>query len=280
LIVPVTLLAPVTATSASPASGQGPLQASCVTVENAGGTRSELTRVSARGTVNGVEFLLQVYFVTETGAIDTVSYAWAPSPEFPDFFESGAFCNAPDCSGASMDLASKTITLNGNALSGGGGNSAVLNGTITLDRIPDPVPTPTPQGCPGGSADLAFTNVQGANTSLPPTLVLGAAQNFSTPADPPVYAYLTALYDGCPMPFPRQTLGFRFSGQPLQAGTTYQVGIIDGNLNQIEYREEGFSSFKSYEAKSGTLVVDAVLDQFAAASQGARPCGNFSRTRL
>ena len=249
--------ASLTATSASPVSGQGPLQASCVTVENAGGTRGDLTRVSARGTVNGIEFLLQVYFVTETGAIDTVSYSWGLRPEFPDFFENGAFCNAPDCSGASMNLASKTITLDGNALNGGG-NSAVLNGTIILDRIPDPVPTPTPLGCPGGSADMTFSNVQGANTSLPATLVLGAAQNFSQPADPPVYTYLRGLYDGCPMPFPRITLGFQFSGQPLQAGTTYQVGSIDGNLNQIEYREEGFSSFKSYEAKSGTLVVDAV----------------------
>ena len=249
--------ASLTATSASPVSGQGPLQASCVTIENAGGTRTDLTRVSARGTVNGLEFLVQVYFVTATGEIENVSYAWDAHPDIPDFYENLAFCSAPDCVGASMRLASRTITLSNTALSADG-FSAVLNGTIALDFIPDPGPTPTPLACPGGSADLAFTNVQGANASLPATLVLGAAQNFSQPADPPVYAYLRGLYDGCPMPFPRQTLGFQFSGQPLQAGTTYQVGSIDGNLNQIEYREEGFSSFKSYEAKSGTLVVDAV----------------------
>lgn len=249
--------ADVTATSAAPGSGQGPLQTSCVTVENAGGTRTELTRVSARGTVNGVEFLLQVYFVTATGAIDTVSYGWSPYPGIPDFFESLAFCNTPDCGGASMNLASKTITLNGTALAGDGA-SAVLNGTLTLDRIPDPEPTPTPPGCPGGSADLSFSDVQGA--AVPATLALGAAQNFSRPADPPTYAYLSAQYDGCPMPFPSQTLSFQFSGKPIAAGTTYQVGSIDGNLNQIEYREQGFSSAKVWEARDGSLVVDAVDD--------------------
>lgn len=251
--------AAITATSASPASGQGPLQASCVTAENAGGTRVELTRVSARGTVNGIAFLLQVYFVTETGAIDTVSYGWNPHPEIPDFFESLAFCNTPGCAGATVDLGSKTITLDGTALANDG-TSAVLNGTIVLERIPDPVATPTPQGCPGGSADLAFSNVQGTNITLPATMVLGAAMNFSRPADPPVFAYLSALYDGCPMPFPRLTLGFQFSGAPIAAGTTYQVGSSDGNLNQIEFREEGFSGFKSWEAQSGSLVVDAVDD--------------------
>lgn len=251
--------AAVTATSASPASGQGPLQVGCVTVENAGGSRVELTRVSARGTVNGVAFLLQVYFVTETGAIDTVSYGWSPHPEIPDFFASLAFCNTPGCAGASMDLGSKTITLNATALAGDG-SSAVLNGTIVLERIPDPVATPTPQGCPGGSADLAFSDVQGTSISLPATLELGAAMNFSRPADPPVFAYLSALYDGCPMPFPRLTLGFQFGGAPIEAGTTYQVGSSGGNLNQIEFREDGFSSFKSWEAQSGSLVVDAVDD--------------------
>lgn len=256
--------AAVTATSASPASGQGALQASCVTAENAGGTRTELTRVSTRGTVNGVEFHLQIYFVTATGAIDTVSYAWSPDPGFPDFFDYLAFCNAPGCSGASMDLGSRTITLNGTALSGDG-SSAVLNGTIVLERIPDPPATPTAgadgtptPACPGGNASLAFSSVQGTNATLPATLELGAAMNFSRPADPPVFAYLSALYDGCPMPFPRLTLGFQFSGAPLAAGTTYQVGSIDGNLNQIEFREEGFSSFKSWEAQSGSLIVDAV----------------------
>ena len=246
--------ADVTASSASPASGQGPLQASCVTVENAGGTRTELTRVSARGTVNGVAFLLQVYFVTATGAIDTISYGWSPDPVIPDFFASLAFCNAPGCGGASMDLDSKTITLNGTTLDGDGA-SAVLNGTIVLDRIPDPEPTPTPPGCPGGSADLTFTAVQGA--AVPATLALGAAQNFSRPADPPTFAYLSAQYDGCPMPFPSMSLSFQFSGKPIAAGTTYEVGSIDGNLNQIEYREQGFSSAKVWEAKSGSLVVDA-----------------------
>ena len=247
--------ADVTASSASPASGQGPLQASCVTVENAGGTRTELTRVSARGTVNGVAFLLQVYFVTATGAIDTISYGWSPDPVIPDFFASLAFCNAPGCGGASMDLDSKTITLNGTTLDGDGA-SAVLNGTIVLDRIPDPEPTPTPPGCPGGSADLTFTAVQGA--AVPATLALGAAQNFSRPADPPTFAYLSAQYDGCPMPFPSMSLSFQFSGKPIAAGTTYEVGSIDGNLNQIEYREQGFSSAKVWEAWGGSLVVDAV----------------------
>ncbi len=253
--------AAVTATSASPASGQGPLQASCVTAENAGGTRTELTRVSARGTVNGREFLLQVYFVTATGEIDTVSYGWDLSPEFPDFFENLAFCNTPRCAGASMNLAAKTITLSNAALSDAGSPSAVLNGTITLDRIPDPVATPTPPPpCPGGSATLNLSDVQGTNSSqpLPATLLLGTAMNFSRPADPPVFAYLSALYDGCPMPFPRLTLGFQFSGAELQAGTTYQVGSINGNLNQIEFREEGFSNFKSWEAQSGSLVVDSI----------------------
>jgi hypothetical protein len=249
--------AAMTATSAAPSSGQGPLQTSCVTTENAGGTRTDLTRVSARGTVNGLAFLLQVYFVTATGEIENVSYGWSPDPDIPDFFTNLTFCSAPDCVGAAMNLASKTIRLTGTALAGEGA-SAVLNGTITLKRIPDPIATPTPQGCPGGSADLAFSNVQGTNASLPATLLLGAAMNFSRPAEPPVYAYLSALYDGCPMPFPRLTLGFQFSGAPLQAGTTYQVGSIDGNLNQIEFREEGFSSFKSWEAQSGSLVVDAV----------------------
>ncbi len=249
--------AAITATSAAPVSGQGPLQSTCVTVENAGGTRTELTRVSARGTVNGVEFLLQVYFVTATGEIDTVSYGWSPRSDFPDAFENFAFCNAPGCSGASMSLASKTITLNGTALTDGGGTSAVLNGTITLERIPDPPATPTAgPGCPGGVADLAFSNAQGA--SVPATLELAAAQNFSRPADPPVFAYLSAMYDGCPMPFPRLSLAFQFSGMPLQAGTTYQVGSIDGNLNQIEFREDGFSSFKSWKARTGSLVVDTV----------------------
>lgn len=247
--------ADVTATSASPASGQGPLQSSCVTVENAGGTRTELTRVSARGTVNGVAFLLQVYFVTATGAVDTVSYGWDPDPVLPDFFVSLAFCNAPGCSGASVDLGSRTITLNGTALAGDGA-SAVLNGTITLDRIPDPEPTPTPPGCPGGSADLTFSAVQGA--AVPATLALGAAQNFSRPADPPTFAYLSAQYDGCPMPFPSLSLSFQFSGKPIEAGTTFEVGSVDGNLNQIEFREQGFSSAKVWEARNGSLVVDTV----------------------
>ncbi|MFN8559862.1 MAG: hypothetical protein U0531_21760 [Dehalococcoidia bacterium] len=247
--------ADLTATSASPTSGQGRLRASCVTVENAGGTRTELTRVTARGTVNGVDFELLVYFVTATGAIDTVTYGWSPSPEFPDFYTNLAFCNGPGCSGASMDLASKTITLNGTALSGDGA-SATLDGTITLERIPDPEPTPTPQGCPGGRADLTFSDVQGA--AVPATLALGAAQNFSRPADPPTFAYLSAQYDGCPMPFPSQSLSFQFSGKPIAAGTTYQVGSIDGNLNQIEYREQGFNSAKVWEARNGSLVVDAV----------------------
>lgn len=247
--------ASLVATSASPASGQGPLQVSCVTVENAGGERTDLTRVSGRGTVGGVEMLVQVYFVTATGAVENVSYGWSPYPGIPDFYENLPFCSAPDCNGASMDLASRTITLNGTSLAGEG-VSAVLNGTITLDRIPDAEPTPTPLGCPGGRADLTFSAVQGA--AVPATLALGAAQNFSRPADPPTYAYLSAEYDGCPMPFPRLTLGFQFSGKPIEAGTTYQVGSIDGNLNQIEYREQGFSSSKSWEAKSGSLVVDAV----------------------
>lgn len=252
-------VASITATSASPASGQGPLQASCVTVENAGGTRTDLTRVSARGTVNGVEFVLQTYFVTATGEIEAVSYGWNPSPDIPDFFENLAFCNAPGCTGASMNLATKTITLSNAALGGDGGSSAVLNGTITLDRIPDPVATPTP-ACPGGSATLDLSDVQGTNSSqpLPETLELGTAMNFSRTADPPVFAYLSALYDGCPMPFPRLTLGFQFSGMELQVGTTYQVGSVDGNLNQIEFREEGFNNFKSWEARSGTLVVDSI----------------------
>lgn len=253
--------ASLTATSASPASGQGPLEGSCVTAENAGGTRGDLTRVSTRGTVNGVAFLLQVYFVTATGEIDTVSYGWDPSPEIPDFFQNLAFCNAPGCGGASMSLATKTITLDGTALGGDGGASAVLDGTITLERIPESLATPTP-ACPGGSATLDLTEIQGTNSSqpLPATLELGAAMNFSRPADPPVYAYLSALYDGCPMPFPRLSLGFQFSGAELQPGTTYQVGSIDGNLNQIEFREDGFSSFRSWEARSGTLVVDAIDD--------------------
>lgn len=247
--------ASLVATSASPAGGQGPLQASCVTVENAGGERTDLTRVTVHGTVGGVEFEVQVYVITATGAVDNVSYGWSPYPGIPDFYENLAFCSGPDCAGASFDLASRTITLNGTALSGETA-SAVLDGTIVLDRIPDPEPTPTPLGCPGGRADLTFSNVQGA--AVPATLALGAAQNFSRSADPPTYAYLSAEYDGCPMPFPRLTLGFQFSGQPLAAGTTYQVGSIDGNLNQIEYREQGFSSAKSWEAKSGSLVVDAV----------------------
>jgi hypothetical protein len=91
-----------------------------------------------------VEFLFRVYFVTATGAIDTVSYGWYPFPDIPDFFESLAFCNAPACAGASVNLAAKTIMLNSTALAGEGGNRAVLDATITLDRIPNPVATPTP----------------------------------------------------------------------------------------------------------------------------------------
>lgn len=253
--------AALTATSASPTSGQGALRASCVTVENAGGTRTELTRVSARGTVNGLEFLFELYFVTATGEVEAVSYGWSPVPGIPDFYENLAFCNAPGCSGATVNLATKTVRLTATALNAEGGNSAVLNGTISIKRIPTPVadPTPTP-GCPGGSASLTLSDVQGTNASqtLPASLQLGAAMNFSRSAEPPTYAYLSALYDGCPMPFPRLTLGFQFSGFPLQAGTTYEVGTIQGNLNQIEFREEGFSSFKSWEARSGSLVVDAV----------------------
>lgn len=250
--------ATVVASSAMPATGSGALQASCVTVENAGGTRSELTRVSARGTVNGLDLLLQVYFLTATGEIDTVSYGWAPFPGTPDFYENLAFCNAPACTGVTMSLATKQIRFTNTALSASTEASAVLNGTITLNRIPTPVATPTPP-CPGGSASLNFTDVQGTNTSqpLPATLVLGTAMNFTRSADPPVFAYLSALYDACPMPFPRLTLGFQFSGAPIQAGTSYQVGSMNGQLNQIEFREEGFSSAKSWEAQSGTLVVDS-----------------------
>lgn len=255
--------ADLTATSASPATGQGPLQDSCIVVENAGGSRTELTRVSVRGTVNGVGFHLQVYFVTESGALDTVSYGWSPAPGVPDLFENLAFCNAPGCSGASMDLGSRTITLSNTALDGGA--TAVLSGMIVLDFIPEPpatptsgpVGTPTP-GCPGGSATLAFTDVQNTGITLPATLELGSTMNFSRPADPPTYAYVSAMHEGCPSAFPRLTLGFQFSGVPLAAGATYQVGSIDGNLNQIEFRQEGFSSAKSWEATSGSLVVDAV----------------------
>jgi len=248
----------VVASSAVPTSGAGSLQITCVTAENAGGSRSDLTRVSGRGTINGEDLLLQVYFVTATGAIDTISYGWIPSPGIPDLFDNLAFCNAPGCTGAALSLATKTITLSDTQLASDAGQSAVLNGTITLDRLPPPVATPTPP-CPGGSTTLTLSNLQGTNSSqpLPATLTLGTAMNFSRSAEPPVFAYLSALYDGCPMAFPRLTLGFQFSGAPIEAGATYQVGSAQGQLNQIELREEGFSNFKSWEAQSGTLIVDA-----------------------
>lgn len=250
--------AALTATSAVPASGSGPLAATCVTAENAGGTRTELTRVTVRGNVNGQEMRLQVYFVTATGAIDTVSYAWVPFAGMPDLYENLAFCNAPGCTGVAVSLGTKTIAFTDTALAGDS-SSAVLNGTITLDSLPEPEATPTPP-CPGGSATLAFSDVEGTNSSrpLPATLPLGAAMNFSRPADPPTFAYLSAQYDGCPMAFPSLSLSFQFSGAPLQTGATYQVGNIQGNLNQIEFREQGFSNSKSWEAQSGSVVVDAV----------------------
>ena len=253
-------IAALSVTGAAPATGNGPLDGTCVTVENAGGTRTELTRVTVSGTVSGQAMLLQVYFVTATGAIDTVSYGWVPLPDFPGAFENLAFCNAPGCAGIAVDLGAKKIAFSDTSLAGGGA-SAVLNGTITLDHLPDPVATPTP-ACPGGAATLTFSEVQGTNSSqpLPATLLLDAAMNFSRTADPPTFAYLSAQYDGCPMPFPSLSLSFQFSGAPIQAGTTYQVGSISGNLNQIEFREQGFSNFKSWEAQSGSLVVDAVED--------------------
>lgn len=252
--------AAVFASSATPANGTGELLESCVTAENAGGSRDDLTRVSARGTVNGIDFLLQVYFVTATGQVDTVSYGWMPFPGIPDFFDNLAFCNTPACVGVTINLATKIIRFRNTALASEGGQSAVLNGSITLDALPTPMATPTPTPCPGGSLTLNFSEVQGTNTSqpLPASLILGTAMNFSRAADPPVFAYLSALYDGCPMPFPRLTLGFQFSGAPIQAGTVYPVGSSQGQLNQIEFREEGFSNFKSWEAQSGSLIVDSV----------------------
>ncbi len=253
--------AAVSATSASPESGRGPLDATCVTVENAGGTRTELTRVSVRGTVNGTAFLLQLYFVTATGAVDTVSYGWAPSPTIPDFFENFAFCNTPACAGASVNLGSKTVRLNGTAL-GGEGATAVLDGSITLDQIPTPpATTPTP-ACPGGSVSLVISDIQGSTPGGPPpsTLELGMAMNFSQPANPPALATLSALYDGCPMPFPRLTLGFSFSAAAFEAGGSYPVGDFQGAINQIEFRREGFSAANIWLARSGTLVVDSIVD--------------------
>ena len=253
--------AAVSATSAAPESGRGQLDATCVTAENAGGTRTELTRVSVRGTVNGTAFLLQVYFVTATGAVDTVSYGWAPSPSIPDFFANFAFCNTPACAGASVDLGNKTVRLNGTALTGEGA-SAVLDGSITLDRIPTPpATTPTP-ACPGGNVSLVISDIQGSTPGGPPpsTLELGMAMNYSQPANPPALATLSALYDGCPMPFPRLTLGFSFSAAAFEAGGSYSVGDFQGAINQIEFRREGFSAANEWRARSGTLVVDSIVD--------------------
>ncbi len=242
--------------NAVPASGSGGLDASCVKVENAGGTRSELTRVGVRGTVGGVPFLLQVYFVTATGAVDTVSYGWSPDPILPDFFEAMAFCNAPDCAGAGVDLGSRTVTLNGVGLGGDAGNSAVLNGTIVLDEIPVVQPTPTPLGCPGGSAELAFSEVVGTNSlqTMPVNLVLGSAQNFSSGAT----STFSAAYEPCPSAFPRFTLSFQYTVAELTPGASFELSGASGVLNQIEFRDEGFSRSRSWKAGSGTLVIDAV----------------------
>lgn len=249
-------IATLTASNAVPASGSGVLDTSCVKVENAGGTRSELTRVRVRGTVGGVPFLLQVYFVTATGAVDTVSYGWSPDPVLPDFFEALAFCNAPNCVGANVDLGTLTVTLNNVGLGGDGGNSAVLNGTIVLDEIPVAQPTPTPPGCPGGSANLAFSEVVGTNSlqTMPANLVLGSAQNFSSGAN----KTFSAAYEPCPSAFPRFTLSFQYTVAELTPGASYELSGAAGVLNQIEFRDEGFTRSRSWKAGSGTLVIDAV----------------------
>lgn len=243
----------VTARSASPASGNGPLEASCVTVENAGGTRTELTRVLVRGTVNGEAFRLQVYFVTATGAVDTVSYGWLADPSFPDFYGALAFCNTPACGGASVNLGTRTVTLAGVALGSDFGDAAVLDGTISLDEIPGPAATPTPSAaCPGGSATLTFTDVQGTNsaTPIPFRLVLGAAMNFSTPTR------VSGSYEACPQVFPRFVLSLDFTVSSLEPGTSYDLAGAPGVLNQVEFREETFSRTRSWKAQSGTLVID------------------------
>lgn len=247
------------ATSASPASGQGALIVRCVKVENAGGTRTELTRVTASGTILGVPMEFLVYFVTDTGEIDTVTYNWQPSTQFPGAFDHFAYCNGAGCAGASMHLGQLKINLANVPLSSDFGDSATILGSITLNSLPNPMPTPTP-ACPGGSLTMNISEATGVNTSspLPATLTLGTAMNFTTTQPPPAIATFSALYNGCPMPFPNQTLSFSFSGFEITAGTSYSVGFVGSFINQIELSEMGFSSTKAWEAGSGTMVIDAV----------------------
>lgn len=247
------------ATSASPASGQGNLRITCVKAENAGGTRTELTRVTASGTILGVPMEFLVYFVTDTGAIDTVTYSWQPSSELPGAFDHYAYCNGPACAGASMHLGQLKIDLVNVPLANDFGDSATILGSITLNSLPNPMPTPTP-ACSGGSLAMSLTDVTGVNTSspLPATLLLGSAMNFTTTQPPPAIATFSGMFDGCPSMFPRQTLSFSFSGFEIAAGTTYNVGFVGSFINQIEFSEAGFSSSKSWEAGSGTLTIDSV----------------------
>jgi hypothetical protein len=241
--------------NASPSNGNGAFDITCVTVENAGGTRTELTRVTVAGAVNGQKAELLVYFVTATGAIDTVTYQWVDDPKFPGAFSNLAFCNTPACAGASVDLPARQIILNDVPLGGPFGETATVNGSLTLDEIPTPVPTPTPMVCPGGSIEVTATNVQGTNNSLPFDAVLTSASNFGSAT------FFSAEYTDCPRMSPGHVLLFNVGDTPVAAGASYQIGLFSSLLNQLQYREDVGFNFREWNANSGTITIDSIDEQ-------------------
>jgi len=124
--------ASLTATSSTPTTGNGTLQITSVTVEDAGGNFAGTTnRVVAIGTVNGIFAQAQLYYTIATGNIWNVSYRWGGTANQP---ENLAFksCDV-SCAGAS--ISGTTVTLTNLQLPDGTPTLATLNGTITSTSI-------------------------------------------------------------------------------------------------------------------------------------------------
>lgn len=127
--------ASLTATGSSPSTGNGTLQITSVTVEDAGGTYTGVSnRVSATGTINGLPALIKVYYTIATGEVTNISYSWGgTAPQYTNI--AFASCGAditPPCLGTAT-ISGNTITLNVMHLMGS--SLAMLSGTITSAGI-------------------------------------------------------------------------------------------------------------------------------------------------
>lgn len=124
--------ATLTASNTSPDTGNGAVQITSVTVEDAGGNFAGTTnRVVAIGTVNGIFAQVQLYYTIATGNIWNVSYRWGGNVNQP---QNMAFksCDV-SCAGAS--ISGNTVTLSNLQLTDGTPTLATLSGTISSASI-------------------------------------------------------------------------------------------------------------------------------------------------